>query len=102
VEKPDGVIVQFGGQTPLNLAHRLDGAGVPIVGTSVASIELAENREKFADRFFLTYETIKGWERGKRITSGPALVILQQIEAIVEAKKAESREVLAEYRRGLK
>lgn len=49
VEKPDGVIVQFGGQTPLNLAHRLDEAGVPIIGTSVASIELAENREKFSE-----------------------------------------------------
>lgn len=48
VEKPHGVIVQFGGQTPLNLAHRLDEAGVPIIGTSVASIELAENRDKFS------------------------------------------------------
>jgi len=48
VEQPDGVIVQFGGQTPLNLADRLYAAGVPIIGTSVASIELAENREKFS------------------------------------------------------
>ena len=48
VEKPDGVIVQFGGQTPLNLARQLEKAGVPIIGTSVASIELAENREKFS------------------------------------------------------
>jgi len=48
VEKPDGVIVQFGGQTPLNLARRLKQAGVPIIGTSVDSIDLAENREKFA------------------------------------------------------
>ena len=48
VEMPDGVIVQFGGQTPLNLAQRLSDAGVPIIGTSVRSIELAENREKFA------------------------------------------------------
>ncbi len=48
VEKPDGVIVQFGGQTPLNLARRLSQAGVPIIGTSVDSIDLAENREKFA------------------------------------------------------
>ncbi|HPN88474.1 MAG TPA: carbamoyl-phosphate synthase large subunit, partial [Candidatus Omnitrophota bacterium] len=48
VEKPDGVIVQFGGQTPLNLADKLYRAGVPIIGTSVESIELAENREKFA------------------------------------------------------
>jgi carbamoyl-phosphate synthase large subunit len=48
VEKPDGVIVQFGGQTPLNLAKRLSEAGVPIIGTSVASIETAENRQKFS------------------------------------------------------
>ena len=48
VEMPDGVIVQFGGQTPLNLAQRLNDAGVPIIGTSVRSIELAENREKFS------------------------------------------------------
>jgi len=46
-EKPDGVIVQFGGQTPLNLAARLEKAGVPIIGTSVDSIALAEDREKF-------------------------------------------------------
>ena len=49
VEKPDGVIVQFGGQTPLNLARRLSDAGVPIIGTSVESIDLAENREKFSE-----------------------------------------------------
>ncbi len=49
VEKPDGVIVQFGGQTPLNLARRLHDAGVPIIGTSVDSIELAEDREKFSN-----------------------------------------------------
>jgi len=49
VENPDGVIVQFGGQTPLNLADRLSEAGVPIIGTSVSSIELAENREKFSE-----------------------------------------------------
>ena len=48
LEKPDGVIVQFGGQTPLNLARRLYQAGVPIIGTSVDSIDQAENREHFA------------------------------------------------------
>ena len=48
VEKPDGVIVQFGGQTPLNLARRLSQAGVPIIGTTVDSIDLAENREHFS------------------------------------------------------
>ncbi len=42
-----GVIVQFGGQTPLNLAHGLQKAGVPIIGTSVDSIDLAEDRERF-------------------------------------------------------
>ena len=48
VEKPFGVIVQFGGQTPLNLARRLRDAGVPIIGTSVDSIDLAEDRKKFS------------------------------------------------------
>jgi carbamoyl-phosphate synthase large subunit len=45
--EPDGVIVQFGGQTPLNLARRLADAGVPIIGTSVDAIETAEDRQKF-------------------------------------------------------
>jgi len=44
---PDGVIVQLGGQTPLNLARALHGAGLPIIGTSVDTIEVAEDREKF-------------------------------------------------------
>src|SRR5216684_4000731 len=47
VEKPTGVIVQFGGQTPLNLAMRLHEAGVPIIGTSPDSIDLAEDRKRF-------------------------------------------------------
>ncbi len=46
-EKPDGVIVQFGGQTPLKLAVPLEKAGVRIVGTSPDSIDLAEDRERF-------------------------------------------------------
>src|SRR5437763_989422 len=46
VEKPNGVIVQFGGQTPLNLAMRLHEAGVPIIGTSPDSIDLAEDRKR--------------------------------------------------------
>ena len=45
--KPVGVIVQFGGQTPLNLARALEAAGVPIVGTSPDSIDLAEDRDRF-------------------------------------------------------
>ena len=45
--QPDGVIVQFGGQTPLNLARALSEAGVPIIGTSVDTIDAAEDREQF-------------------------------------------------------
>ena len=45
--RPHGVIVQFGGQTPLNLARGLQDAGVPIIGTSVETIEAAEDREQF-------------------------------------------------------
>jgi carbamoyl-phosphate synthase large subunit len=47
LEKPDGVIVQFGGQTPLNLAMRLQEAGVKVIGTSPDSIDLAEDRKRF-------------------------------------------------------
>src|SRR5271168_655002 len=46
-EKPDGVIVQFGGQTPLNLALPLKAAGVPIIGTDPTNIDLAEDRKLF-------------------------------------------------------
>ncbi|MBT7519364.1 MAG: carbamoyl-phosphate synthase large subunit [Candidatus Marinimicrobia bacterium] len=48
-EKPDGVLVQFGGQTPLKIANALESAGVPIMGTSPENIDLAEDREKFAN-----------------------------------------------------
>ena len=48
-EQPDGVIVQFGGQTPLNLAAELEEAGVPIIGTTPGSIDLAEDRERFGN-----------------------------------------------------
>ncbi len=48
-EKPEAVIVQLGGQTPLNLADTLEKAGVPIAGTSPASIAMAEDREQFAE-----------------------------------------------------
>ncbi|HOY63213.1 MAG TPA: carbamoyl-phosphate synthase large subunit, partial [bacterium] len=48
-EKPEGIIVQFGGQTPLNIASQLEEAGAKILGTSVRSIDLAENRELFGE-----------------------------------------------------
>ena len=47
VEKPHGLIVQYGGQTPLKLAQQLASAGMPIIGTSPDSIDLAEDRERF-------------------------------------------------------
>ncbi|TDT43576.1 carbamoyl-phosphate synthase large subunit [Halospina denitrificans] len=46
-ENPDGVIIQFGGQTPLKLARGLEAAGVPIIGTSPDAIDRAEDRERF-------------------------------------------------------
>jgi carbamoyl-phosphate synthase large subunit len=48
-ERPEGVIVQFGGQTPLNIARELEKAGVPIMGTSPDTIDLAEDRDRFRD-----------------------------------------------------
>ncbi len=47
LEQPDGVLVQFGGQTPLNIANRLQEAGVKIIGTNPSAIDLAEDRKKF-------------------------------------------------------
>ncbi|MFC1901710.1 carbamoyl-phosphate synthase large subunit [Chloroflexota bacterium] len=49
-EKPEGVIIQFGGQTPLNIANELAEAGVHILGTSPESIDLAEDRDRFRHR----------------------------------------------------
>src|SRR6185437_107325 len=46
-EQPEGVIVQFGGQTPLKLSRALEEAGAPIIGTSPESIDVAEDRERF-------------------------------------------------------
>jgi carbamoyl-phosphate synthase large subunit len=48
-EQPEGVIVQFGGQTPLNIARELEDSGARILGTSVDSIDIAEDRERFAE-----------------------------------------------------
>src|SRR5438270_9538055 len=47
IERPEGMIVQFGGQTPLKLAAGLHAAGVPILGTSIDAIDLAEDRSRF-------------------------------------------------------
>ncbi|MBN2247453.1 MAG: carbamoyl-phosphate synthase large subunit, partial [Coriobacteriia bacterium] len=58
LEQPDGVLVTFGGQTPLKLARALEDAGVPILGTSPEAIDLAEDRKRFAevlDRLGIAY-----------------------------------------------
>ena len=49
LEKPEGVVVQFGGQTPLKLAAGLEAAGVKVLGTSIDAIDLAEDRSRFGD-----------------------------------------------------
>ena len=58
-EQPKGVIVQYGGQTPLKLARDLEAAGAPIIGTSPDSIDLAEDRERFQ-------ELVERWSSSSR------------------------------------
>jgi carbamoyl-phosphate synthase large subunit len=76
-EKPEGVIVQFGGQTPLNLAVVLAEAGVPILGTSPDSIDRAEDRERFQK--FLHKLNLKQPENGTARTPAEALKIANEI-----------------------
>jgi carbamoyl-phosphate synthase large subunit len=76
-EKPTGVIVQFGGQTPLNLALDLQRAGVPIVGTSPDSIDLAEDRKRFGD--LLRTLDIPQPQNGTAVTPEEARVVARQI-----------------------
>src|SRR6059036_290633 len=77
VEKPTGVIVQLGGQTPLNLAMRLHDAGVPIIGTSPDSIDLAEDRKRFGA--LLNELGIPQPENGTATSIGEARVIAERI-----------------------
>ncbi|MEO8435197.1 MAG: carbamoyl-phosphate synthase large subunit, partial [Pyrinomonadaceae bacterium] len=77
VEKPEGVIVQFGGQTPLNLAMRLHEAGVPIIGTPPDSIDLAEDRKRFGA--LLNELGIPQPENGMAATSEEAKQIADRI-----------------------
>ena len=76
-EKPDGVIVQFGGQTPLNLAADLKRHGVPIIGTSPESIELAEDRKHFSA--LLDRIGLKQAEAGTAVSAEEAIVIANRI-----------------------
>lgn len=77
VEKPAGVIVQFGGQTPLNLAMRLHKAGVPIIGTSPDSIDLAEDRKRFGA--LLNNLGIPQPENGMAATGAEAIEVAARI-----------------------
>jgi carbamoyl-phosphate synthase large subunit len=75
--QPKGLIVQFGGQTPLNLARALEAAGAPIIGTSVESIDLAEDRKHFGalvDRLRL-----KQPKSGIAMNVGEALGVARQV-----------------------
>ena len=76
-ERPAGVIVQFGGQTPLNLAQRLKDAGAPIIGTAPEAIHLAEDRESF--KTMLERLGLKQPPNGIATSPAQALAIAQRI-----------------------
>ncbi|WP_408998866.1 carbamoyl-phosphate synthase large subunit [Syntrophus buswellii] len=76
-EKPEGVIAQFGGQTPLNIAGELEKAGVRIIGTSPETIDLAEDRDRF--RKMMRRLGIPMPESGMAINLEEALVVANRI-----------------------
>jgi carbamoylphosphate synthase large subunit/REP element-mobilizing transposase RayT len=76
-EKPEGVFVQFGGQTPLNLADGLKAAGVPILGTQPESIETAEDRKLFAA--MLDKLGLRQTPSGSAVTTDEAVAIAKKI-----------------------
>ena len=76
-EKPEGVFVQFGGQTPLNLANGLKAAGVPILGTQPESIETAEDRQLFAA--MLDKLGLRQTPSGSAVTTDEAATIANKI-----------------------
>ena len=76
-ELPQGVIVQFGGQTPLNLAEGLKAAGVPIIGTQPESIEMAEDRKLFAA--MLDKLGLRQTPSGSAVSADEAVAIAERI-----------------------
>lgn len=76
-EKPQGVIVQLGGQTPLKLSHAIEQAGYPILGTTVDSIDLAEDRKRFGQ--VLQDLNLRSPESGTARTVDEALEICRRI-----------------------
>ncbi|HEX6083951.1 MAG TPA: carbamoyl-phosphate synthase large subunit [Thermoanaerobaculia bacterium] len=77
LEKPEGVIVQFGGQTPLKLAKALHEAGVPMWGTSVDSIDIAEDRERFGE--LVRKHDIRVPANGTAVNEAEALAVAHRI-----------------------
>lgn len=76
-EQPEGVVCQFGGQTPLNIARALEAAGVPVLGTSPETIDLAEDRDRFSaimDRLGIPMP-----EAGMAVTTDEALHVARRI-----------------------
>jgi carbamoyl-phosphate synthase large subunit len=108
VEQPEGVIVQFGGQTPLKLAAGLAGAGVPLLGTPVESIHLAEDRPSFGgllDELDLKgppYATAESPEEALEVASGVGYPLLVRPSYVLGGRAMEicySPEALADYLR---
>ncbi len=76
-EKPEGVVCQFGGQTPLNIARALQEAGVPIIGTSPDTIDLAEDRDQF--RAMMDRLGIPMPAAGMAVTTDEAVAVASEI-----------------------
>ncbi|MDP2078696.1 MAG: carbamoyl-phosphate synthase large subunit, partial [Sulfuricurvum sp.] len=76
-EQPNGIIVHFGGQTPLKLANALEEMGAIIAGTSAAVIDLAENREKFSA--FVVEQGLKQPENGIAMTKEQAFIVAEEL-----------------------
>jgi carbamoyl-phosphate synthase large subunit len=108
LEHPEGVIVQFGGQTPLKLAHDLAAAGVPLLGTPVESIHLAEDRPSFGaclDELGLRsppYATAASPEEALSVADGVGYPLLVRPSYVLGGRAMEicySHEGLADYLR---
>ena len=108
VERPEGVIVQFGGQTPLKLAAGLEAAGVPLLGTSPEAIDLAEDRGRFGallERLGLAappYATARGAEEALAAAPRVGFPLLVRPSYVLGGRAMElvySTDALADYLR---
>src|SRR5215211_7546466 len=106
VEDPEGVIVQFGGQTPLKLAAGLEAAGVPLLGTSPEAIDLAEDRGRFGavlERLGLAappYATARGAQEALAVAPSVGFPLLVRPSYVLGGRAMElvySTEALADY-----